>query len=330
MPATASPDKAPRMQDLLFETPDNPMPANGFAGMLTMNDGRRLRYARFAAEARPLRGTVVIIHGRNECIEKYFETIRDLSARGFGSVTFDLRGQGGSDRMLRDPQRGHIVDFEQYVDDLEPFFEQVVLPDCRGPYYLLAHSTGALISLLATPILANRVQRMVLTAPLIEFAGLPFSMTTAYRIATAMDAIGLGTRYLGGGPRKAEPTPFAANVLTTDPRRYRRNAEIVAKHPGLGLGGPTASWIRATCIASERARDPDFVARLHIPMLIVAAGNDKVVDTPAIEYYARRLRAGSMVTIDGARHELLQEADVYREQLLAAIDTFLVPGGSTG
>lgn len=315
------------MQDLLFETPDNPMPANGFSGMLTMRDGIRLRYARFAAEARPLRGTVVIVHGRNECIEKYFETIRDLSARGFGAVTFDLRGQGGSDRMLRDPQRGHVVGFEQYVDDLEPLFEQVVLPDCRGPYYLLAHSTGALVSLLATPILANRIQRMVLTTPLIEFARQSTSMRTAYRIATAMDAIGLGTRYLGGGPRKAEPTPFALNVLTSDPRRYRRNCEIVARHPELGLGGPTASWIRAACLASNDARDPGFVARLHIPTLIVAAGNDAVVDTPAIEYYARRLRSGSLVTIDGAKHELLQEADIYREQLMAAIDTFLVPGG---
>jgi lysophospholipase len=314
------------MHDLLFESPDNPMPANGFAAILTMRDGIRLRYARFSAEARPLRGTVIIVQGRNESIEKYFETIRDLSRRGFGSALFDLRGQGGSDRMLRDPQRGHIDDFRHYVDDLEPFFEQVVLPDCRGPYYLLAHSTGALVALLASPVLANRVQRMVLTAPLLELAGLPFSMTTTYRIASAMHALGLGSRYLGGGPRKPEPTPFAVNVLTTDPVRYRRNVDIVAHHPRLGLGGPTASWIRAACIAIRRARDPEFVARLHVPMLIVAAGNDKVVDTPAIEHYARRLRSGSQVTIDGARHELLQEADIYREQLLAAIDAFLVPG----
>ena len=32
-----------------------------------------------------------------------------------------------------------------------------------------------------------------------------------------------------------------------------------------------------------------------------------------------------MLTIDGARHEILQEADVYREQFLAAFDAF-VPG----
>jgi lysophospholipase len=34
-----------------------------------------------------------------------------------------------------------------------------------------------------------------------------------------------------------------------------------------------------------------------------------------------------MLTVDGARHELLQEADIFREQVLAAFDAF-VPGGT--
>jgi lysophospholipase len=33
-----------------------------------------------------------------------------------------------------------------------------------------------------------------------------------------------------------------------------------------------------------------------------------------------------VLTIDGARHELLHERDLYREQFLAALDAF-VPGG---
>src|SRR5690606_19433508 len=91
------------MTDLLLETPDNRIPENAVAGMLATPDGTRIRYARFAAQGRPLKGTVLIIPGRNEFIEKYFETIGNLSARGFGTVVFDLRGQGGSDRLLRDP-----------------------------------------------------------------------------------------------------------------------------------------------------------------------------------------------------------------------------------
>ena len=62
-----------------------------------------------------------------------------------------------------------------------------------------------------------------------------------------------------------------------------------------------------------------------LPILIVAAGSDEVVSNRAIEQYARRLRSGRLVTIDGARHEILQEADRYRDQFFAAFDAF-VPG----
>ena len=63
--------------------------------------------------------------------------------------------------------------------------------------------------------------------------------------------------------------------------------------------------------------------------MFVGAGNDEVVSTRAIADYARRLRGGAILTIAGARHEMLQEADIFREQLLAAFDAF-VPGNDEG
>ena len=314
------------MPEFLFETPDNPSPANAIAGMLAMRDGKRMRYARFSAEGRPLQGTVVIIPGRNEFIEKYFETVTDLSARGFGAVVCDLRGQGGSDRLLRNPDRGYIADFQHYADDIDTLFEQVVLPDCRGPYFVLGHSTGALVALLAAPHLANRVERMVLASPLLGLPHKRLSMRNTRRLAGLLRASGFGRIYLDGGPPRGEPLPFAGNRLTSDPRRYRRNASIAARFPDLAIGGPTATWVWAACKAIEKVTAPEFVAGLQIPVLFVVAGDDRVVDSRATQHYARRLRGAALLTVDGARHELLQEADIYREQMLAAFDAF-VPGG---
>jgi lysophospholipase len=104
-----------------------------------------------------------------------------------------------------------------------------------------------------------------------------------------------------------------------------RNQAIYGEHPELALGGPTVAWVHAACEAMETLQDPYLLARIHIPLLIIAAGADEVVSTPAIERLARRIPSGSIVTIDGAQHELLQEADIYREQMLAAFDAF-VPG----
>lgn len=315
------------MTDLIFETPLNPLPAEAEAGMLKADDGRMIRHARFRAEGRPQKGTVVILTGRNECIEKYYETIGDLSRRGLDSAIFDWRGQGGSDRMLRDRRKGYVKSFSRYVLDLDHLFTEIVLPDCRPPYFILGHSTGSLVALLAAPRLVNRLQRMVLVSPLLEFAGIPMSMETLRRLSGFMRMIGLGSLYLSGGPPGRGAAPFAGNALTSDRERFARNCEIYEQHPELATGGPTAAWINAACRASAKVRDIDFVTDIRIPTLLIAAGADHVVSTPAIEAFAIRMRLGSILTIDGAQHEILQEADLYREQFLAAFDAF-IPGSA--
>jgi lysophospholipase len=59
--------------------------------------------------------------------------------------------------------------------------------------------------------------------------------------------------------------------------------------------------------------------------LIIAAGADPVCATPAIERFSSRLKAGRVIVIPGARHEILMEQDAIREQFWAAFDAF-VPG----
>ncbi|MEO9340631.1 alpha/beta hydrolase [Mesorhizobium sp. SB112] len=313
------------MMDLFFDIPGNPVPENAHAGYFTTRDGRRIRYAQFAATGRPRIGTVVILTGRNECIEKYFETTRDLSGRGLGVATFDLRGQGASDRLLRDPKRGYVRSFQDYVRDLEQFFAEIVLPDCPGPYYLLAHSAGALIALLAAESLVNRIQRMVLLTPFLDLPGQIPSMKGVERLATALTFMGLGRLYAPGGKPSAAERKFADNKVTSDPERFARNRLLYDSYPQLELAAPTVAWLRAAAKAVAIVRDPEFMERVRIPTLFLSAGADTVVSSRAVEDYARRLRSGSLLTIDGAKHELLQETDFFRDQCLAAFDAF-IPG----
>ena len=313
------------MTDFFFEIPGNPVPHNASGGYFRTPDGYRLRYACFAPRDRPSHGTVVILTGRNECIEKYFETIRDLAGKGLGSAIMDWRGQGASDRLIRDPMRGHVVSFDDYVTDLNQFFEEIITRDCPGPYFILAHSTGSLIALLASVSLADKVRRMVLVAPFLGASGLPLSMKNVRRLMSFFYWIGIRRFYAYGGKRPAGGPVFATNKLTTDHDRFRRNTLLYETYPQLSLGGPTISWVRAACLASERILSPSFMANFRVPSLFVAAGADEVVSTHAIEDYAQRLKTASLITIDGARHEILQEADLYREQLLAAFNAF-VPG----
>ncbi|MCT7377503.1 alpha/beta fold hydrolase [Chelativorans salis] len=315
------------MSDLLREIPENPLPKSAVAGMMTGDDGVRIRYAHFPCRAE--NGTVVLLQGRNESIEKYFETVGDLAKRGFAAATLDWRGQGGSDRLLPNAGCGHIETFDDYVADLDRFFTEIVLPDCRPPYTVLAHSTGALIALLASPHLASRVSRMVLLAPLFTFiAPLPLSLVRAF--TSTYFACGLGSRPVPGAGRRGAEIPFAANRLTSDSTRYTRNEALLSAHPELAVANLSTAWLRAAFTAAERVREREFMAGIRLPILFLAASADRVVSTPAIERYAKGLRSAHVLTIDGARHELLQEADLYREQVLAAFEAFARPSRGGG
>jgi lysophospholipase len=309
----------------LVSIPANPVPDDYVTGALKTPDGVTLRFARWLPPA-GRRGTVCIFQGRSEWIEKYFETVRDLRARGFAVAALDWRGQGLSDRALSDRRKGYVGDFSEYDSDIETFMREIVLPDCPPPIFAIGHSTGATVLIRAAHRGHRWFDRMVLTAPLIAFAGIGYSMTSAALIVRALRIAGFGGMYV---PKQEsgviESRPFLGNVLTSDPVRYARNAAVLEAEPALALGPPTVAWADAAFRAMSELRERSYPAHIRQPILIVAAGNDAVVSNAAIEDFATTLRAGSHLVVVGAQHELLMEQDRFRSQFWAAFDAF-VPG----
>ncbi|MEA3533590.1 alpha/beta hydrolase [Rhizobium sp. CC-YZS058] len=307
---------------LLFPTADNPLPGRHTVGYFTGAAGRRLRYAIFRPDEGAAKGTVVLLHGRNESIEKYFETIASFLARGLWVATFDWRGQAGSERLLKDLRRGHVRRFADYEADLSLFLEQIVLPDTRLPFFLVAHSMGALVALSQAPALSTRIDRMVLAAPFVALGNQSLSHGKIGFIAGVISLFGLGAMALNrdGGPR-----PFANNILTADERRFQRNQGIAEAHPDLFLGPPSARWLAETFRAVRRVTRREHLTRITVPTLILAPTRDLLVPHAAVEALARNFRAATLIPIDGARHELFQEDDRYRAQAMAAVEAF-IPG----
>jgi lysophospholipase len=308
----------------LVSIPANPAPDDAVAGTIKTRDGVNLRFARFAPPP-GRKGTVVVLQGRAEFIEKFFETARDLRARGFAVATFDWRGQGLSDRRLSDPHKGYVRDFSQYATDLDTIMEQVVLPDCPPPFFALAHSMGAAVAIRACHSGRRWFDRVVLSAPMIALA--PGRLTRmAGPLARLLRYLGRGGAYVPtGGAEPSGSENFLGNVLTSDPVRYARNAAVLEEEPALGLGAPTIAWTDAALKQMKRFRSPGYAGQIRQPMLLVAAGRDEVVSTPAIEEFGLHLLAGRHLILAGSRHEILQEQDQYRSQFWAAFDAF-VPG----
>jgi len=308
----------------LISIPANPVPDDAATAMLQTPDGVLIRYARWAPPP-GRKGTVCVIQGRAEFIEKYFEVVRDLRARGFAVATFDWRGQGLSERLLSDRNRGHVGNFSDYMTDLETFMKEVVLPDCPPPLFALGHSMGASVLIQAAAKGHRWFDRMVLTAPMLRL-GVRRMFGLAPGFARLLRMSGRGGGYVpGGGPTVMATSPFLGNPVTSDPVRYARTAAVIEAEPALGLGSPTIAWADAAFRVMATMRPTTWPARIRQPILIVAAGQDQLVSTAAIETFAIHLRAGSHVIIPGAQHEILMEQDVYRNQFWAAFDAF-VPG----
>jgi lysophospholipase len=309
----------------LYATPDNPIPSNPTAGMIRAADGVALRFARWRPTARKSRGSILIIPGRAEAIEKYFETIMDLRRRGLHVLVLDLRGQGGSERLLADPRKGHVDDFDDYVADIDAAVAQVLRPAMPEPHFALAHSMGAAALLLALDRGGSPFERAVLSAPLVGLCGLPHPRLAA-AAAAGLDFLALGASYIpGGGATSIATKPFANNLLTSDPARYARSGEIFAIHRQIAIGDPTIRWTHAMFDAFRRFKDRDFGRRMATPTLMLLPGADPLCATPAAEELAGRIRGCQAVLVPGARHELLMERDIHRRQVLAAFDAF-IPG----
>jgi lysophospholipase len=309
----------------LVGIPDNPVPGHAILTRIVTADGVALRVARWRSTARRTLGTVLIVQGRAEFIEKYFETIVELRRRGFAVVAFDFRGQGASDRQLPDPRQGHVDDFLDYLTDLNAVRDQVLFPSLPPPYFVLAHSMGASVVLQALQQGEQSFDRVVLSAPLVGLKDFrfPFLVRSA---AAALDFVALGTRYVpGGGATVISQKPFPQNRLTSDPIRYRRIGQVLDAAPHLGVGDPTIRWVHAMFQQFSRFEERDFGVRLSVPSLMLLPGADPLCDMRKAAGLAARIRACQPIAVPGARHELLSERDPMRQQLLAAFHAF-IPG----
>jgi lysophospholipase len=304
----------------------NPVPSGATVGVLTGAGGLPLRFARWEASQGPRRGTICLFGGRTEFIEKYFEVVADLRRRGFAVATMDWRGQGGSARELSNPRKGYVKDFALYDEDLRLFMREIVMPDCPPPYIALGHSMGGNIVLRSTAIPGVWWDKVVLSAPMVRLhrSATSFSFSTVKVFGELLCSLGGGALYVpGGSDNYGETAPFEGNKVTSDRERFLRNNAVVAAHPELGLGSPTWGWLRAAFRSMDRVNHKDFAPRVHVPVLVAIAGEDRIADSAALEDFSERLKLSKHIVIPHAEHEILQERDELRQQFWAAFDGFV-------
>lgn len=305
----------------LFPTALNRLPPKAHVEELVTRDGIHLR-AFYAIPDHP-KGTVVILGGRAEFLERYFETTSDFLKRGYAVASFDWRGQGGSQRLLSNPLRGHIRRFSDYDLDLDTVMTRLVLPHCPKPFFALGHSTGGHLLLRALRH-TKWFSKAVISSPLLglNFGAWPKAVARALTFLarlTFLDWAFLpGFRRLPFGLEQ-----FEGNPLTSDEKRYRRDILTLHEHPALRVGGPTYGWLRAALKSLDELRQWPRGKGPSCPTMIIAAGEDRVVNNKGTLAFIQRVPGFSFLTLAGSRHEILNERNDIREKFMAAFEAFI-------
>ena len=308
-------------REVLLENPSKRRPAPLAPLLLKTADGIDLR----CAAARPAhpRGTVVILTGRGDYIERHYELIEDLLARRFAVAIFDWRGQGYSQRLLKNRLKGYVRTFDDYETDLKTVMHELVLPDMPPPHFALAVSMGGHI-LLRTSWKHFWFERGMLISPMVALAHHPYGRL--YRLLTRMAPLpGLSKAFLPGLPQRIiRPEDAPDNAVTSDEERYVREARFLREYPDLGLAiAPTIGWVRAALDSIRRFNQ--MVAQgdePRWPMLALAAARDRLVDPEALRRLARDVGNIKAIFLHKARHDIAMEREEVRDQFWAAFDEF--------
>lgn len=258
------------------------------------------------------RATLVLTHGIAEHSEAYHEAALDLVPRGWDIYAFDLRGHGRSDG-----RRGYIDDFGRFSRDLDKFVRYLRSGPLKGskiPLVMFGHSMGGLITLRylveqgeAVPAIAA-----VLSSPALGIS-MPIPPLKEFAAAALMKFL----------PQVTLPNDIPYDKLTHIAERWKKYPGDVLRHDKISPAmyfGMLESFEKVNAGA----------AKIKLPTLVVAAGEDHIVSRPAIEAFFPKIGSEKkkLIIYENSYHEVLN--DVERDRVIEDIDAFLgvIVGGS--
>ena len=239
------------------------------------------------------RGTVILLHGFGDHSGRYAELAGWLAERGLAVYALDQRGHGRSPG-----KRGHMSRFAQFLSDLAALRRLAAL-EHGGPQVLLGHSFGGTVALRYLETEPEGLAGAIVSSPFLSVAmRVPaWKRAVARALVEVLPALpvatGLDLAYLSTDPaigQAAKSDPLYHRVMT--PRAYR---EIQVA--------------QAAVLAEGR--------HIRVPLLLLLAGDDRIVSRAASEAFARSLAGDLTVkTYDGFYHEIFNEprrARVFRD-----------------
>ena len=254
----------------------------------TASDGDNLALRDWPlTDVRPLRGTVVLVHGLGEHSGRYHELARRLNGWGFAVRGYDQYGHGESGGA-----RGALSSAMRLVEDLADVIDSTRKRMRQGlPLIVLGHSLGGLVAASAVAQGVVAIDGLVLSSPVFD-AGL-----------NAFQKLLVATL-----PRIA-PNLTVGNGL--DPDFLSHDVDVVARYKADPMVHDRISARLGRFIADTGPQVVDRAAQWKVPTLLMYAGADKLVDPGGSRAFAAAAPAQVVTArcFEDLFHEIFNELD---------------------
>ncbi len=231
-------------------------------------------------------GTVIIVHGYCEHSLRYGHVVNALTEAGYNVYLFDQRGHGKSDGP-----RAAVLRFEEYLEDMDVFLEQVRKSYGEGPLFLLGHSMGGLVVAHYTLSRRPDIAGVVLSSP---YLGLKV------KVPAWKEALARVTSRL---------VPSLSLKSEIDPHLLSHDGGMVEEY----ISDPAVSKLNNARWYTESSASQDYCQEnarsFPVPMLLMHGGDDRIADPDASRRFFKRVgREDSKLVIhEGFFHEIFNE-----------------------
>jgi alpha-beta hydrolase superfamily lysophospholipase len=261
-------------------------------------------YYRYWVPDDALRGVILLVHGAGEHGDRYAYFAQRCCDVGLAVAALDHAGHGKSDGDY-----GHMERFQDHLDNLDAFRQQVAQAFPGQPLVLVGHSMGGLIS--ACYLLEHQAHfaACVLSGPAIKTELEPgFVQTALIRLLSAL-APRMGVLQLDAGGVSRDPAVVEA---------YQQD-------PRINHGKMSARFVSELFGAMGRIQAE--AASIELPLLIMHGESDVMTAPSGSQFLHDRVSSTdkALKLYPGLYHEIFNEPerDTVIDDLLGWLDTRL-------
>lgn len=267
-------------------------------------DGFELFWQKWLPAENPRR-VVVIQHGFGEHSGRYGNVLKAFENDSTAFYALDSRGHGHSPG-----KRGHVDQFQQYVDDLGDLVQIARKENGGGKVFLLGHSLGGLISL-QYALESNNQDNLVGLA--LSSAFLKMDMDLEKKIKKGV--AGLFVRFM---PAVTMDANLDVTNISHDPEVVKAYEEDPLVHGKVSFQMGVNSFALGEVLISK-------AHRLTIPTLVWTGTDDRIVSPDGSRelFAALQTQDKTFQEYPGLYHETMNEAGEAKWEVLADLKTWL-------